>query len=214
MKPVIALVGRPNVGKSTLFNRLVGRKLALVDDQPGVTRDRREGEGRIADLAFTVIDTAGLEEGELGTQVGHLPRLALSASHKCIRFRSIYTPLSVSCLSRALPPSRRPTVRRECSRAGTTARIETDRPSEPARLTDGEENWQRNRGGRTSRDRSAPLAAAAARPPRARALSSSSGTSVMRRDICRRGESVSPSRSHTRMRPRCSSLLHLFSCSL
>ena len=57
-----AIVGRPNVGKSTLFNRLVGQKLALVDDRPGVTRDRREGEASLLDLAFRVIDTAGLEE--------------------------------------------------------------------------------------------------------------------------------------------------------
>ncbi|MGR3540708.1 MAG: ribosome biogenesis GTPase Der [Hasllibacter sp.] len=58
----LAIVGRPNVGKSTLFNRLVGKRLALVDDQPGVTRDLREGEARLGDLRFTVIDTAGLEE--------------------------------------------------------------------------------------------------------------------------------------------------------
>jgi GTP-binding protein len=56
------IIGRPNVGKSTLFNRLVGRRLALVDDQPGVTRDRREGNARLGDLTFKVIDTAGLED--------------------------------------------------------------------------------------------------------------------------------------------------------
>jgi len=60
----VAIVGRPNVGKSTLFNRLVGRRIALVDDRPGVTRDRREGEGRLGDLSFRLIDTAGLEDTE------------------------------------------------------------------------------------------------------------------------------------------------------
>ena len=63
----IAIIGRPNVGKSTLFNRLVGQKLALVDDEPGVTRDRREGEARLGDLEFTIIDTAGLDEGARGS---------------------------------------------------------------------------------------------------------------------------------------------------
>ncbi len=62
MSFTLAIVGRPNVGKSTLFNRLVGKRLALVDDQPGVTRDLREGEARLAGLRFTVVDTAGLEE--------------------------------------------------------------------------------------------------------------------------------------------------------
>src|SRR3954470_8077749 len=65
--PQVVIIGRPNVGKSTLFNRLVGKKLALVDDQPGVTRDRRTGEAHLGDLDFTVIDTAGFEEAPAGS---------------------------------------------------------------------------------------------------------------------------------------------------
>ena len=68
----IAIVGRPNVGKSTLFNRLVGRRVALVDDRPGVTRDRREGEARLGDLDFTAIDTAGLEESARESLTGRM----------------------------------------------------------------------------------------------------------------------------------------------
>lgn len=75
MSFTLAIVGRPNVGKSTLFNRLVGKKLALVDDQPGVTRDLREGEARLGDLRFTVIDTAGLEDVTDNSLEGRMRRL-------------------------------------------------------------------------------------------------------------------------------------------
>jgi GTP-binding protein len=68
----VAIIGRPNVGKSTLFNRLVGRRLALVADEPGVTRDRREGHARLGDLAFRVIDTAGLDEAAPATLSGRM----------------------------------------------------------------------------------------------------------------------------------------------
>jgi GTP-binding protein len=72
MSFTVAIIGRPNVGKSTLFNRLVGRRLALVDDLPGVTRDRREGEARLGDLSFTVIDTPGLEEANAASLAGRM----------------------------------------------------------------------------------------------------------------------------------------------
>src|SRR3954469_570774 len=70
--PTVAIIGRPNVGKSTLFNRLVGKRIALVDDRPGVTRDRREGEARLGDLEFTVVDTAGLEESAPASLSGRM----------------------------------------------------------------------------------------------------------------------------------------------
>src|SRR6201994_2302719 len=80
MSFAIAIIGRPNVGKSTLFNRLVGQKLALVDDMPGVTRDRREGDGKLGDLEFTLIDTAGLDEGAKGSLTARMqeqPEMAI-----------------------------------------------------------------------------------------------------------------------------------------
>ncbi len=72
MSFTVAIVGRPNVGKSTLFNRLVGKKLALVDDTPGVTRDRRPGDARLMGLTFTIIDTAGLEKADAESLQGRM----------------------------------------------------------------------------------------------------------------------------------------------
>ena len=83
MSFTVAIVGRPNVGKSTLFNRLAGKRLALVDDQPGLTRDRREAETTLGPYTVTLIDTAGLEPGTRA-----LPR---------------------ACASRPRPPSPKPT---------------------------------------------------------------------------------------------------------
>jgi GTP-binding protein len=79
MSLTLAIVGRPNVGKSTLFNRLVGKRLALVDDQPGVTRDLREGAAHLGDLNFTVIDTAGLEEATDDSLQGRMRNLTVQA---------------------------------------------------------------------------------------------------------------------------------------
>jgi GTPase len=99
MALTVAIIGRPNVGKSTLFNRLVGQRMALVDDTPGVTRDRREGEASLGDLRFRVIDTAGLdeaEEGSLGARMQAQTERALDAADVAlflIDARSGVTPL-------------------------------------------------------------------------------------------------------------------------
>jgi GTP-binding protein len=77
--PTVAIIGRPNVGKSTLFNRLVGKKLALVDDRPGVTRDRREGEATLLGLDFRVIDTAGYEDEDPDTLPGRMRAQTIAA---------------------------------------------------------------------------------------------------------------------------------------
>jgi GTPase SAR1 family protein len=73
MRPQVIIIGRPNVGKSTLFNRLVGKKLALVDDQPGVTRDRRFGDASLLGLEFTIVDTAGWEDDDPQPAGPHAP---------------------------------------------------------------------------------------------------------------------------------------------
>lgn len=80
-QPTLVIVGRPNVGKSTLFNRLVGKKLALVDDRPGVTRDRREGDANLLGLTFKVIDTAGFEDHDPASLPGRMRAQTEAAVH-------------------------------------------------------------------------------------------------------------------------------------
>ncbi len=82
----VAIVGRPNVGKSTLFNRLVGKKLALVDDTPGVTRDRREGDAHLGDMNFTVVDTAGWDDASdgMGARMREQTTRAIKGAHVCL----------------------------------------------------------------------------------------------------------------------------------
>lgn len=98
----VALIGRPNVGKSTLFNRLVGKRLAIVDDTPGVTRDRREGAAKLGDLAFTAIDTPGLENAPAAALEGRMRQqadIAIAEAEIClfiIDARAGVTPLDQS----------------------------------------------------------------------------------------------------------------------
>ncbi|MGB7405599.1 MAG: ribosome biogenesis GTPase Der [Pacificimonas sp.] len=77
--PRVVIVGRPNVGKSTLFNRLVGKRIAIVDDTPGVTRDRREGAAELGDLAFVAVDTAGFEDSDEDSLSGRMRQQTLAA---------------------------------------------------------------------------------------------------------------------------------------
>src|SRR6201992_1598809 len=85
--PLVAIVGRPNVGKSTLFNRLAGKRLAIVHDEPGVTRDRRVADGRLGSLELQLIDTAGLEDGDAGiltAQMREQTLIAVEGADVCV----------------------------------------------------------------------------------------------------------------------------------
>lgn len=115
MLPNIAIIGRPNVGKSTLFNRLVGKKLALVDDRPGVTRDRREGAANLLGLEFNIIDTAGYEDEDVKSLPGrmrHQTELAVAGAELAlfvIDGRAGLTPLDEE-IARWLRGSKTPVV--------------------------------------------------------------------------------------------------------
>ena len=130
--PTVAIVGRPNVGKSTLFNRLVGKKLALVDDRPGVTRDRREGEAKLVGLEFRVIDTAGYEDEDPQTLPGRMRQQTEAAVRDAdvalflIDGREGLTPLDEE-IGRWLRTEKTPVVfaaNKAEGRAGETGRLE------------------------------------------------------------------------------------------
>jgi GTP-binding protein len=130
--PTVAIVGRPNVGKSTLFNRLVGKKLALVDDRPGVTRDRREGEAKLVGLEFRVIDTAGYEDEDPDTLPGRMRQQTEAAVRDAdvalflIDGREGLTPLDEE-IGRWLRTGKTPVVvaaNKAEGRAGETGRLE------------------------------------------------------------------------------------------
>ncbi|HVJ01983.1 MAG TPA: ribosome biogenesis GTPase Der [Sphingomonas sp.] len=130
--PTVAIIGRPNVGKSTLFNRLVGKRLALVDDQPGVTRDRREGDATLLGLEFRVIDTAGYEDEDAATLPGRMRQQTEAAVQESdvalflIDSRAGVTPLDEE-IARWLRSTDRPIVlvaNKAEGRAGETGVIE------------------------------------------------------------------------------------------
>ena len=130
--PTVAIIGRPNVGKSTLFNRLVGKRLALVDDQPGVTRDRREGEANLLGLEFRIFDTAGYEDEDAATLPGRMRQQTEAAVHDAdvalfmIDARAGITPLDEE-ISRWLRSTDRPIIlvaNKAEGRAGETGVIE------------------------------------------------------------------------------------------
>ncbi|NIJ08859.1 GTP-binding protein [Sphingomonas vulcanisoli] len=130
--PVVAIVGRPNVGKSTLFNRLVGKKLALVDDRPGVTRDRREGDATLLGLEFKLIDTAGFEDEDAQSLPGRMRQqteaAALSADVALYLFdsRAGVTPLdeTIAQWLRSLDTVVIPVANKAEGKAGETGIIE------------------------------------------------------------------------------------------
>ncbi|HEX8302761.1 ribosome biogenesis GTPase Der [Sphingomonas sp.] len=131
-QPTVAIIGRPNVGKSTLFNRLVGKRLALVDDQPGVTRDRREGDAQLLGLEFRIIDTAGYEDDDVATLPGRMRAQTEAAvrdsdvSLFLIDSRAGVTPLDEE-IARWLRGTNRPVVlmaNKAEGRAGETGVIE------------------------------------------------------------------------------------------
>ena len=130
--PTVAIVGRPNVGKSTLFNRLVGKKLALVDDRPGVTRDRREGEANLLGLEFRVVDTAGYEDEDPQTLPGRMRQQTEAAVREAdvalflIDAREGLTPLDEE-IGRWLRAGKTPVVvaaNKAEGRGGETGRLE------------------------------------------------------------------------------------------